>query len=374
MGENRPDARPNVADKTVLKSLGQCSFAQGGEIASVDVKDGKIVRIRPHHHDERYTEEELGQYKLVKDGVEYKTPLKGLIAPFHLAYKKRVYSPNRIKYPLKRVDWDPKGAPGSTGPGGRNAQNRGTSKFVRISWDEAATIIADEIKRMNESYGPLSICAHGDGHGETKTVHGVHGVMMDLLALTGGFTQVVRNADSWEGWYWGTKHVWGNGENGLLLPADNMMNDVTQHTDMLIHIGCDLETTPWGFSGQFPTNVLYYWTKLGKKQIFVSPDLNYSGAVHADKWIPILPNTDAALHLAIAHTWMVEGTYDNDYVATHVVGFEKFEDYVLGREDGVAKTPEWASAKCGVPEWTIKALAQEWARQITTVIHFYGGS
>ena len=76
---------------------------------------------------------------------------------------------------------------------------------------------------------------------------------MDLLELTGGFTQAIRNADSWEGWFWGTKHVWGNGENGLCLPADNMMNDVTQNTDMILHIGADLETTPWGFAGQFPT-------------------------------------------------------------------------------------------------------------------------
>ena len=145
------------------------------------------------------------------------------------------------------------------------------SKFVRISWDEAATIIADEIRRVNKEYGPLAICAHGDGHGETKTVHGVHGVMMDLLALTGGFTQVVRNADSWEGWYWGTKHVWGNGENGLCLPADNIMNDVTQHTDMLIHIGSDLETTPWGFSGQFPTNVLYLLDRSSARSRSSSP-------------------------------------------------------------------------------------------------------
>ncbi len=155
MGAKQSGDHPKIADKTVLKSLGQCSFAQGGEIASVDVKDGKIVRIRPHHHDERYTKEELGQYKLEKDGIVYETPLKGLLAPFHLAYKKRVYSPNRIKYPLKRVDWDPDGAPGSTGPGGRNTENRGTSKFVRISWDEAATIVANEIRRVNKEYGPL---------------------------------------------------------------------------------------------------------------------------------------------------------------------------------------------------------------------------
>ena len=148
-------AELRIKDKTVLKTLAQCSFAQGGELASVDVKDGKIVRIRPHHHTERYTEEELGQYELEKDGVKYKTPLKGLLAPYQIAYKKRVYSPNRIMYPLKRVDWDPNGAPGSTGPGGRNTENRGKSKYVRISWDEATTIIADEIRRIHKEYGPL---------------------------------------------------------------------------------------------------------------------------------------------------------------------------------------------------------------------------
>ena len=143
MGGKDPDAKTRVFDKTVIKSLAQCSFAQNGETASVDVKDGKIVRIRPHHHTERYTEEELGQWELTKDGHTYKKPSKGLLAPFMIAYKKRVYSPNRILYPLKRVDWDPKGE--------RNPQNRGKSKYVRISWDEATTLIADEIGRIQRN-------------------------------------------------------------------------------------------------------------------------------------------------------------------------------------------------------------------------------
>jgi molybdopterin guanine dinucleotide-containing S/N-oxide reductase-like protein len=366
MPDTDDERGPRQVDKTVVKSLSQCSFGQDSEVSAIDVKDGKILRIRPHHYDEKYSKEEIRPWSVSKDGKVYEPPLKGLIAPYQLAYKKRVYSPNRIKYPLKRVDWDPKGE--------RNPQNRGKSKYVRISWDEATTIIADEVKRIHKEYGPLGILAHGDGHGETKMVHGPHGAQMQLLSAMGGYTQAVRNADSWEGWYWGAKHVWGQGENGLMLPADNMLNDVTQNTEMLVHIGADLETTPWGFGGQFPSGVLYYWSKLGKKQVFVSPDLNYSGAVHADKWIPILPNTDAALQLAIAYTWIDEGAYDKDYVATHVVGFDKFEDYVLGREDGIPKTPEWASKKCGVPEWTIKALAREWTRMVTSTMHFYGGS
>ena len=58
-----------------------------------------------------------------------------------------------------------------------------------------------------------------------------------------------------------------------------------------------------------------------------------------------LPNTDAALQLAIAYQWITEGTYDKEYVATHTVGFDKFEEYVLGKEDGIPKTPKWAAEK-----------------------------
>ncbi len=181
---------------------------------------------------------------------------------------------------------------------------------------------------------------------------------MLLMEKVGGYTQAIRNADSWEGWYWGAEHVWGEGAQGHSTDADNVLYDITQHSKMLIAIGCDLETTPWGFGGQFPTNVCYFWNDLGIKQISIAPDLNYYAGVHADKWIPILPNTDAALHLAVAYTWIAEGTYDKDYVATHVVGFEPFRAYVMGEEDGVPKTPAWAAEKTGVSEWTIKALAR----------------
>ena len=49
------------------------------------------------------------------------------------------------------------------------------------------------------------------------------------------------------------------------------------------------------------------------------------------------PNTDAALYLGIAYYWIEKGTYDKEYVDTHVVGFDKFKAYVMGDEDGIPK-------------------------------------
>jgi trimethylamine-N-oxide reductase (cytochrome c) len=245
---------------------------------------------------------------------------------------------------------------------------------VRINWDEAADIIANELKRMKKQYGPEAVLSQSDGHGEGKGIHAAHGAANKLLALMGGYTLQMRNTDSWEGWVWGAKHVWGMEPVGEMEPASNVIPDIAQNTDLLLFWGCDPETTSWGFNGQMASRVCYWFTQLGIKSIYICPELNYGAAVHADKWIPIRPNTDAALQLAVAYIWLTENTYDKAYVATHTFGFEKFREYVLGKEDGVPKTPGWASPKCGVPEWTIKALARAWAAKPTSIPHGNGGA
>ncbi|MFC1868670.1 molybdopterin-dependent oxidoreductase [Thermodesulfobacteriota bacterium] len=364
MAENEKRGKA-TEEKTIVKGLGFCSFATDGNVSTVDVKDGKIVRIRPLHYDWKYSPEEFRPWKIEARGKEIEPRMKSLPPPLSLAYKKRVYSPNRILYPLKRVDWDPNGE--------RRPENRGKSGYVRISWDEALDIVTSEIKRVRKEYGPTAILCQADGHGETKTVHGPHGCGARLLSLMGGYTLQTRNPDSWEGWWWGAKHVWGCEPVGQMLPADNLILDISENTELLLYWGCDAETTTWGWGGQTPSRLMYWFTELGIKSIFICPDLNYAAAIHADKWIPILPNTDAAMHLAIAYLWITEGTYDKDYVATHSVGFEKVRDYVLGKEDGIPKTPKWASELTNVPSRIIKALAREWASRATSIVHCNGG-
>jgi len=362
-----PDTKPDVNGTTYIKSTDLSSGSKHSHLALIDVKDNKIIRTRQFRYDWKYKPEEFNAWKIEARGQTFNVPMKSLIAPFGLGYKKRIYSPNRIMYPLKRVDWDPDGE--------RNPQNRGKSGYVRISWDEATDIVASEIKRIHKKYGLYAILGQADGHGESKAVHATHGCGCRLLELMGGFTFQVRNPDSWEGWYFGAKHVWGCEPVGLQWPYNaNIIPDIAKHTEMILCWGCDPETTPWGFAaGQIASRWFYWFTELGIKQIFVCPDLNYGAAVHADKWIPILPNTDAALHLAIAHYWITNDLYDKEYIATHTVGFDKFSDYVLGKEDGIPKTPIWASKITGVPSRIIKALAREWASKATSTAHGLGG-
>ncbi|MEM2144398.1 MAG: molybdopterin-dependent oxidoreductase, partial [Candidatus Jordarchaeaceae archaeon] len=222
------DSQKCTVDKgkieTFIKGMGFSSdTGTGGNTVAVDVKDCRIIRIRPLHYDLKYKPEDFRPWQMEARGKVLKPGMKTLVPPHSLAYKKRVYSPNRVRFPLKRVDWDPNGE--------RHPENRGKSGYVRISWDEALEIIAKEIKRIIEKYGPEAILCQNDGHGETKIVHLAHGGPSLLLSYLGGFTMQTRNADSWEGWYWGSKHVWGMDPLGL-EPNANLLRDIAEHTQM----------------------------------------------------------------------------------------------------------------------------------------------
>ena len=364
---------------TTVQSI--ASGGTGGEPTAVDSKDGKIVRIRPLHIDEKYTHEELADsmWELDVDGKKFRPEYKAAPNYMALAYKERVYSKNRVMKPLKRVDWEPGGDPATM-----NAANRGKSKFVEISWDEALDIMESEIKRVIDQYGPYSVlCIGEDGHRESKDLHAGGGMHMTAMNLLGGYTRETRTPDSVEGWYWGAKHFWGSGFNrggGLIAPPQNgysnynVVKDVTENADLLVFDAGDWELTQ-NYASMFFSRLLKYWEELGKEFVSVDPFCNYTAVCHKTfKWIPILPNTDAALDFGAMYVMITEGIYDKEYVDTHSIGFDKVADYVLGKEDGIPKTPEWASERCGIPPHTIKAYARNLCKKRASHVHYSSGS
>ena len=364
---------------TTVQSI--ASGGTGGEPTAVDSKDGKIVRIRPLHIDEKYTHEELADsmWELEVDGKKFRPEYKAAPNYMALAYKERVYSKNRVMKPLKRVDWEPGGDPATM-----NAANRGKSKFVEISWDEALDIMESEIKRVIDQYGPYSVlCIGEDGHRESKDLHAGGGMHMTAMNLLGGYTRETRTPDSVEGWYWGAKHFWGSGFNrggGLIAPPQNgysnynVVKDVSENADLLVFDAGDWELTQ-NYASMFFSRLLKYWEEIGKEFVSVDPFCNYTAVCHKTfKWIPILPNTDAALDFGAMYVMITEGIYDKEYIDTHSIGFDKVADYILGKEDGIPKTPEWASERCGIPPHTIKAYARNLCKKRASHVHYSSGS
>jgi hypothetical protein len=127
------------------------SNTNGGPVF-VYVKDGKILRITPIEFDDK----DAQPWTIKARGRTFTPPRRTTISPYTLVFKSMIYSPDRILYPMKRVDFDPKGE--------RNCQNRGVSEYVRISWDEALDIVAGEIKRVKREHGPGAILNGSGSH------------------------------------------------------------------------------------------------------------------------------------------------------------------------------------------------------------------
>jgi len=263
------------------------------------------------------------------------------------AQRQQVFAVDRLRYPMKRKNW---------APGGGKKDLRGKDEWVRISWDEALEIVASETKRVKEKYGSRSILLGGGSEiGRT-------------LSLYGGSTG-----------HWGTTS-WGSWRYG---PAKFGMAE--GFTDTSINDRIDLRNSQliviWGgnpaASAQgAPTWYYLQAKKAGAKFIFIDPIRTQSVELLADEWIPIRPATDHAMLLGMAHTLITADSPTNklidwDFLNRCTVGFDadhmptgadpkqNFKDYVLGKTDGVPKTPEWAAEICGIDAKTISRLARE---------------
>lgn len=98
----------------------------------------------------------------------------------------------------------------------------------------------------------------------------------------------------------------------------------------------------------------------GAKLVVVDPRRCESASM-ASEWIAIRPGTDGAMAMAMCHVIVRDNLYDKAFVAEWTYGFDAFRKRLMGEEDGVARTPAWAEAICGVPAATIERLALEFA-------------
>jgi trimethylamine-N-oxide reductase (cytochrome c) len=327
------------------------SNTNGGPVF-VYVQEGRIIRITPIDFDA----EDAPPWTIEARGRKFTPPRRTSVSPHTLCFKSLIYSPDRLLRPLKRVDFDPQGA--------RNPQNRGISGYEPISWDEALDIVAGEIKRVKKEHGPGAIM---NGSGSHHLWGNLGYWLSARLRFFNhiGWTSVVHNPDSWEGWYWGAMHHWGQSMHLGAPESYGTVEDCLKECEMMVFWSSDPEATS-GVYAAFEGTIRRQWLKeLGIPLVHIDPFYNHTAAFLGGKWLAPRPATSNAMALAIAYVWITENLYDREYVATRTQGFEPWKSYLLGEEDGIAKTPEWQETETGVPAREVRALARLWGTKKT---------
>lgn len=259
------------------------------------------------------------------------------------SYRKMLYHPDRLKYPMKRVG------------------KRGEGKFERITWEEAVQTIADQTKRIGDTYGPESRYINY-ASGQAWGILGGRSMARRLLSLTGGYLNY--------------RNDYSSGAANVATPFTYGTNDTGSSFDTLVH---SKHIILWGLNPSemiFSTPFLHYLRAAkdkGAKVTVIDPRYTDTVIALADEWIPILPTTDTAMMDAMAYVIVTENLHDKEFIDKYCIGFdenqmpegiakeESVKSYLLGEKDGVKKTPEWAEAICKVPAATIRRLAQEYA-------------
>lgn len=263
--------------------------------------------------------------------------------------RRRVYNPDRLKYPMKRVG------------------KRGEGQFERISWDEAYTLIAQSLKDIVARHGNEAVYLnYGTGTlGGCMTRSWPPGASMvaRLMNCYGGYLNHYGDYSTAQ-IFAGLNHTYGG------WAAGNCTADV-RNTRLLVMFGNNPAETRMSGGG-----VTYHLAEArqrsGARMIMIDPRYNDTACGREDEWIPIRPGTDAALCAAIAHVLITENLVDQPFLDQYCVGYDEktlpasapanghYKAYILGDgPDGIAKTPAWASAITGIPAERIVKLARE---------------
>jgi len=264
---------------------------------------------------------------------------RGFLCAKVAKYLDRVYSPDRVLYPMRRA------AP--KGPAGEGA--RATPDFQRISWDEALDEITSRFRQITAEFGSEAILPYSYG----GTLGVLNGASMDRRFFHRlGASQLDRTICS------------AAGEAGLKSV-----------------LGVKLATEPEQFvhsryiiawASNILGNNVHLWPfivearRQGAKLVVIDPYRTRTAAC-ADWYLPINPGTDAALALSMMHVIINENLHDAAYVERYTVGFEQL------REKVQEYPPERVSKWTGISADDITRLAREYATVRPSVIRVNDG-
>ena len=247
---------------------------------------------------------------------------RGFLCAKVAKYLDRVYAPDRVLYPMRRIA--PKG-------------QHGDGVFRRISWDEALDQIATRLQPISDEFGPESILPYSYG-GNCGVLNNASMDRRFFHRL--GASQLHRSICSEAG-----------GQAMISIYGRKMGTEPEQfrHSKYIIAWGANIHGNNihlWPFIEEARRN--------GAKLVVIDPYQTRTARI-ADWHIPINPGTDVALALGMLHIIVREGWHDSDYIARYADGF----DELLKRLPEY--TPERVAQWTGIAQRDIERLAREYA-------------
>src|SRR5579864_5262543 len=263
---------------------------------------------------------------------------RGFLCAKVAKYLDRVYSPERVMYPMRRIA--PKGPAAELRSAGQPRAAVPTDPsniWQRISWDEALDTIASRVRAISDDFGSEAILPYSYG----GTLGALNGGSMDRRFFHRlGASQLDRTICS------------AAGEAGLISVLGVKLGTEPEqfaHSKYIIAWASNIHANNvhlWPFIVEAQRN--------GAKLVVIDPYRTRT-AQCADWYLPINPGIDAALALGMMHVIIGENLHDADYVGKYTLGFERLREKV--KEYSPERVAEWT----GISAADIRKLAREYA-------------
>lgn len=253
------------------------------------------------------------------------------------------------------------------GPGTRT-DLRGAEEFVTVSWEEALSLVADELRRVRDRYGNQSIFAGSYGWASAGRFHHAKTQLARFLNCYGGFTAQVQNY-SFAAASTILPYVLGEASIGS---GDVTSWDVLEGNTRLwvMFGGVPLKNTQVESGGVLHHTASNWLRRLkasGIEFVSITPDRDDAPDFLDARWIAPRPNTDTAIMLGLAHTLLVEQLHDEAFLSRFCVGWDVVREYLLGEIDGQPKTAEWSASIADVNSEDLRWLARKMANTRTYI-------
>jgi biotin/methionine sulfoxide reductase len=253
--------------------------------------------------------------------------------------------------------------------GGERARDlRGRDEFVELPWDEALDITAAEMQRVIAEHGNGSIFGGSYGWASAGRFHHALSQVHRFLNVSGGYVSSIASYSTAAAQAI-VPHIFGMHFLKFSWGFQNAWPTIAQHTQTLVMFGGinpkNSQVSMGGVTHHETDGWFREFARSGMRRINVSPQITDTPA--GAEWMPVIPGTDTAMMLGIAHVLETEDRVDRTFIKRCTEGYDRFRGYLLGDSDGVAKSPEWAADICGITAQSIRELARSMASTRTLI-------